>query len=96
MRGGRERWAGERQRGFVLHLAFSSVCLRANEDRDWEMRERKRRSQQKQTEKEKKKTKEDFGNIDDLGNVSGVGCFELFALNLKAISHGILMTLELF
>ena len=46
--------------------------------------------------RKKKKTKEDFGNIDDLGNVSGVGCFELFALNLKAISHGISMTLELF
>ena len=40
--------------------------------------------------------KEGFGNIDGLENVSGVGCFELFALNLKAISHEISMTLELF
>ena len=79
-----------------MHLAFSSVCLRTNEECD---RGRERDEaflcRQKFTEKEKK-TKEGFGNIDGLGNVSGAGCFELFALNLKAISHEMSMTLELF
>ena len=50
---------------------------------------------QKLIEKEKK-TKEGFGNIDGLGSVRGVGCFELFTLNLKAISYEISMALELF
>ena len=39
--------------------------------------------------KKEKKSKEGFDNIDGLGNVSGVGYFELLIINLKAMSHEI-------
>ena len=79
---------------FALGL---QLCLFESQWRSWLRNEGEKETKPAKANWErKKKTKEDFGNIDDLGNVSGVGCFELFALNLKAISHGISMTLELF